>query len=1080
MTKRLSTGVVLAAFAIFTVAFTADAANKVGKEWRGKEDPAAAGLPLFFRSAAGTTWVDVGGACDPADSLNSTHSPSEVWCFEGANGDSTWPAEGSGKTWTHWSKFDPPLPPDSKWHITSRHPGPSTGSFNAWVGCDSLGTNPGCTDVGFWVFQEGYGDDWNFALTLDASGQDASTGGEIEFDLRYDVECNYDYMYLEYLNASSEWVAVTDTAGTAAVFNGVSGNLDSGNGGTGRPCGDDIYGHSDQRDPGGGLIAYHGNSLWLENVTFPLPAQAGGISLRWRGFSDGAWSDLDGNGDTDGIGAIDNVLVTFANSGNTVTDDFESATAYNDFSSSIVTSAGPAASWTAGGLEGNTYDGWHLTFDPTYKNKGNTCAFSNDWMWSSKPDGSAIPANGFSYFLASPVVNCSGWSGGAMEFANYLCAPDVRNDYTNTQARFYDSVEGWSPWQDFDGYITFSGCEFWNMNETENLTPFLGAGVDSLQMGYEMLDTCSDSDFCWGKHASVIWTVDNVSIGSYDGTATQFAASAITIFRDTFSRRDPAHTANLVNAEEGMWPGRAFAKQDSLQVVVQDFDGVTDGNVDLFWRVGTGTPPVFGAWSSKDMNLTQPDPISTTDEGTYSSTIGNGTTEDYGAGADIFDAGSTIEYYVECTDNGANVAYFPDITTGNPFSFQVLPLGREVNAEGEKILLVDDYTRNNLDFENSTGFDPTGGAGFGSFTAAVFDQPEDMVERALILLYGGDENGTNPPVDGGPKWDIYDVFGAGSSVQVEPRVIADAASGIGGIATDLGQPNYDAVIWLNGTFDAYSFADTTRMELKSYLDNGGNLLSSGDDVARFLSGNGNGSNADSTIQFLQTYLGTEYVQDDTSTRVLNVTGQPGSSLDGLVFGLYGECNGIRKAFDQLVGSASVATETVLAKYSDGGAADTNAAVIKNITTSGVAVHMGFGLENMLSDNSRACFLNAVLTTDFGMFATSYTGCENDGVDAPNVGSGRFGFELAQAAPNPFVDNTKIRYSVPSRQHVSIEVYNILGQKVRTLVDEAKEANSYVAEWDGRADGGARVSSGIYFYKMVSGEFSATKKAVLLK
>jgi hypothetical protein len=362
----------------------------------------------------------------------------------------------------------------------------------------------------------------------------------------------------------------------------------------------------------------------------------------------------------------------------------------------------------------------------------------------------------------------------------------------------------------------------------------------------------------------------------------------------------------------------------------------------------------------------------------------------------------------------------------------------------------------------------------------VFDQPEDMVERALILLYGGDEDGTDPPVDGGPKWDIYNVRGAGSSVQAEPRVISDASNGLGGIATDLGNPNYDAVIWLNGTFDAYSFADTTRMELKAYLDNGGHLLSSGDDVARFLSGAGNGSNADSAIQFLQTYLGTEYVADQTSTRVLNVTGTSGQSLDGMVFGLYGECNGIRHAYDQLVGSASVATETVLAKYSDGGAADTNAAVIKNITTAGVAVHAGFGLESMLSDNSRACFLNAILTTDFGMFATSYTGCENDGVGVPNVNGGRFGFELAQAAPNPFVDNTSIRYSIPSRQHVSIEVYNILGQKVRTLVDEAKEANSYVAEWDGRSDAGARVSSGIYFYKMVSGEFAATKKAVLLK
>ena len=60
------------------------------------------------------------------------------------------------------------------------------------------------------------------------------------------------------------------------------------------------------------------------------------------------------------------------------------------------------------------------------------------------------------------------------------------------------------------------------------------------------------------------------------------------------------------------------------------------------------------------------------------------------------------------------------------------------------------------------------------------------------------------------------------------------------------------------------------------------------------------------------------------------------------------------------------------------------------------------------------------------------------------------------------------------------MYNILGQKVRTLVNESREANSYVEKWDGRSDAGAQVSSGIYFYKMVAGDYSATKKAVLLR
>jgi flagellar hook assembly protein FlgD len=104
----------------------------------------------------------------------------------------------------------------------------------------------------------------------------------------------------------------------------------------------------------------------------------------------------------------------------------------------------------------------------------------------------------------------------------------------------------------------------------------------------------------------------------------------------------------------------------------------------------------------------------------------------------------------------------------------------------------------------------------------------------------------------------------------------------------------------------------------------------------------------------------------------------------------------------------------------------------------------------------------------------------NGVDAPVIANTGFGFSLATAAPNPFRGSTNIEFSVANRTRVSIEVYNILGQKVRTVVDEVFEAGSYNRMWDGRSDAGTQVSSGIYFYKMVAGDFSATKKTVLLK
>jgi hypothetical protein len=300
-------------------------------------------------------------------------------------------------------------------------------------------------------------------------------------------------------------------------------------------------------------------------------------------------------------------------------------------------------------------------------------------------------------------------------------------------------------------------------------------------------------------------------------------------------------------------------------------------------------------------------------------------------------------------------------------------------------------------------------------------------------------------------------------------------------------PNYDAVVWLQGSFDAYSYADTTRIQLKTFLDTGGHLFSTGDVVSSFLGAAG--SNADSTINFLGPYFGTAFTNAadiTTDSKRLNVVGVTGTSMAGVTLGLYGECPGLRHTFNRVVqatGTPGINSTSTLMTYQASDAADNGrAAMIKNvrIVGNGVAINTAFDIGCLLNDASRACVLNRAFTSDFGLPATSFTGCVPNGVDAPVIANSRFGFELAQARPNPFSDATTIAFSIPNRSHVQIEVYNILGQRVRTLVNETMEANSYVRSWDGRADTGNKVSSGIYFYKMVAGDFSATRKAVLLK
>ena len=100
--------------------------------------------------------------------------------------------------------------------------------------------------------------------------------------------------------------------------------------------------------------------------------------------------------------------------------------------------------------------------------------------------------------------------------------------------------------------------------------------------------------------------------------------------------------------------------------------------------------------------------------------------------------------------------------------------------------------------------------------------------------------------------------------------------------------------------------------------------------------------------------------------------------------------------------------------------------------------------------------------------------DNQKVNFPNR------YALQQNYPNPFNPATNIKFDVKNAGRVKIDIYNTLGQKVRTLVDDVKSAGKYSVVWNGLNDFGDRVASGIYIYKMVSGDFVQTRKMILLR
>ncbi|MEP0828793.1 MAG: PD40 domain-containing protein [bacterium] len=90
------------------------------------------------------------------------------------------------------------------------------------------------------------------------------------------------------------------------------------------------------------------------------------------------------------------------------------------------------------------------------------------------------------------------------------------------------------------------------------------------------------------------------------------------------------------------------------------------------------------------------------------------------------------------------------------------------------------------------------------------------------------------------------------------------------------------------------------------------------------------------------------------------------------------------------------------------------------------------------------------------------------------------FELKPNHPNPFNPSTTIEFAIPTASDVQIEVYNIAGQKIATLVNSRLEAGNHSITWDSRSTDGEPLASGIYLYRLKAGDFVETRKMMLLK
>jgi hypothetical protein len=207
----------------------------------------------------------------------------------------------------------------------------------------------------------------------------------------------------------------------------------------------------------------------------------------------------------------------------------------------------------------------------------------------------------------------------------------------------------------------------------------------------------------------------------------------------------------------------------------------------------------------------------------------------------------------------------------------------------------------------------------------------------------------------------------------------------------------------------------------------------------------------------------EYPNLDIDTSRVN------SSIDPALLQLHGKLPGIGYVIPR---DWQETIYTFHSAYSDTSSLEGMPVAIRHLGPDHQVIFFCFPLYFIQEDQATQLLHQAL--ADLGVCPTGVEDKEEDQENLP------FSFSLKQNYPNPFNPETIIEYKLPKGYEVEITVYNILGQKVRTLVKEFQKAGQHRVQWDGKDEKGKEVSSGIYLYRIKTDQFSQTKKMVLLR
>ena len=961
-----------------------------------------------------------------------------------------------------WASHDITSQLGNYFHVDDFSAGPgSFGGLNPLEGTKSLwcGTYPGAAFPECSYAQlPGYGNGWNQAFCSPCVAS-ADTLMLIDYLVRYDSEPGYD-------GTTVEWAACP--GGIAGVYTA----MDSVNGATGQ---------------------YWGTGEMAENLIVETGA-AGSYIVRFHFVADGAWSDEDGLWDTDGAIIIDSLTLSDGNGNLVATEDFEAQAVGSNNGANWVTCTPPGFG-----------DGALLrqALPTTYQNdpvEEDPCAANFTCMWmfyaGSTYDYSCNSPNSSPQQLVIPYVNARDqyianevwspwipWTGtGAVADLVFDAYRDIALDalifyvwHVRDKTGAGGCPTGWAD----RNFVYYGGGKDW-LRVNQPFGDLVTSTATDIQIAIGVSDMCGfwcgivGTGACHA-HAPLI---DNVECYRVAVSGPQFSVRDIDMFQDNFSTDGTITGTARADMAQDIWPNAkpGIMPGDTARVQCADPESGLGGDA----YTGTGAAvycflDVDGTSAGAAPLAIQAPEVRTGLRFPYVASMGA-----YGRTWDVFrmDSCFTVngglvadQYCIDFNDD----LFVPGDTCWFFFGAQ--------NAIGI-------WTYYSIPWGNSDNNITVVAQNPDEFTIlpSVGDEPGNDI----LYVDGMNFRGAQPFFDTAfqnmnilDDIDRFDIRGPSSGVGNRP------GSRVVNVLNQL-IPIYNKIIWNTGDLTlgcigdgvGYEKSDDASM-LFTFCDLHTSTVSgiyfNGDDLADEWTGL-TGPGAINLRAYMQyTLTNSDHVAAGAGVNPMVKTSPTSAAFhatDSMI--AYGGC-GLINDFDVLapagpatqemdfyqfpgvpgpmVGGAIVAQQTV----------NTNDPNVVRIVLSGFSYHYIRDIDN-----------DGIVDRYHHMWdILRYLNNNPDEPIAarPNSRS----TSLAQNYPNPFNPTTTIKYTLRDQAHVSLRVYNVAGQLVRTLVNEVQKPDGVTPiHWNGTNNAGQMVSSGVYFYKLVTKDFSQTKKMVLLK